>query len=763
MTSPVTDASPSGWDAWITPGRFAALLGLLIFAMFPDVLLGTRTFVFRDFGLYSYPVAHHVRESFWRGEMPLWNPLNNCGIPFFAQWSTMALYPPFLFCVLFPLSWSLGVFCLLHLVWAGLGMYFLAHRWTGSRFGAAAAGLVFVFNGIMLSCLIWPYYVAVISWSPFVWLATERAWREGGRWIPLAALAGAMQMLAGIPEIILLTWLTLAALLAVELFAGTGPRALWLGRCLLVIALVTALGAVQIFPFLDFLPHSHRDSGYAGGEWAMPGTGWANFLVPLFLCYETSTGVFMQHNQGVVSSYYQGIGVAVLAVSAVWLAPERRVRVLAALTLLCVVLAMGPDGAVYSWLRKVFPPLGLMRYPVKFVFLVLFTAPLLCAFALRALAAGDAAAQRRRWRVPVALAAAAGLLIAGLLLYVNHFPQEASDRVATLWNGVTRAVLLALMLGALWRVLRAPAGRPQMFAVAVFLLLLWADLATHVPRQNPTTSRDLFDTQLPPLQALRPAPRPGEARAMLRGSAILQFSEKMLKDPFNTFLLQRLGLFADTNLPEGLAKVDGFYSLFLRREHEVFPRVFGYTNTINEPLADFLGVAQVTSTTNIFAWTARTNFMPLITAGQRVVFADGTNTLAALESPNFNPRAVVFLPPAARVSFTATNATAAQVTMKSFAAHRIECDVTATQPAVLVIAQANYPAWKARVNGTLVPLWHANHAFQAVPVPAGTSRVTLTYEDRAYTLGKWLSLLAFVGCAAACVRRRPPAVPPAPV
>src|SRR2546425_5483369 len=120
-------------DAWFTPGRFAAVAALVIFVLFPDVMLGTRTFVFRDYGLYGYPVAFHHRESFWRGEVPLWNPLSDCGIPFLAEWSTLALYPFSFFYLLSPLSWALGVFSLAHLFLAALGMYFLARRWTGNR------------------------------------------------------------------------------------------------------------------------------------------------------------------------------------------------------------------------------------------------------------------------------------------------------------------------------------------------------------------------------------------------------------------------------------------------------------------------------------------------------------------------------------------------------------------------------------------------------------------------------------------------------
>ena len=39
----------------------------------------------------------------------------------------------------------------------------------------------------------------------------------------------------------------------------------------------------------------------------MPPTGWANMLVPLFYCYRTSEGPYMQHDQGMISSYYSAV------------------------------------------------------------------------------------------------------------------------------------------------------------------------------------------------------------------------------------------------------------------------------------------------------------------------------------------------------------------------------------------------------------------------------------------------------------------------
>src|SRR5215211_4930400 len=88
---------------WLTPRKFVAILGLLIFIAFPQVVLGIHSFVYRDYGLFGYPLAHYYRDSFWRGEIPLWNPYNDLGTPFLAQWGTMVLYPPSLIYLLLPL------------------------------------------------------------------------------------------------------------------------------------------------------------------------------------------------------------------------------------------------------------------------------------------------------------------------------------------------------------------------------------------------------------------------------------------------------------------------------------------------------------------------------------------------------------------------------------------------------------------------------------------------------------------------------------
>src|SRR5216117_169316 len=224
---------------WLTAGRFAAVLGVLVVAGFTGIVTGQRTLVFGDYGLFGYPLAYYHRQSFWRGEVPVWNPLSDFGLPFLAQWNTLTCYPLSLIYLLFPLPWSLGFYCLFHLFLAGLGMYVLANAWATHRLAAAVAGAAYAFSGLALHCLIWPNNIAALGWMPWVVLCVDRATQVGGKHIVIAAAAGAMQMLAGAPEVILFTW-TIALLICLsQWFRASPPARVLLQRLAMVAALVT--------------------------------------------------------------------------------------------------------------------------------------------------------------------------------------------------------------------------------------------------------------------------------------------------------------------------------------------------------------------------------------------------------------------------------------------------------------------------------------------------------------------------------------------
>jgi hypothetical protein len=735
-------AAPRAADEWFTPRRFAGLLGALVCLMYPDVVFGWGTFFHRDYAVFGYPLAAYHRESFWRGEVPLWNPFNYCGLPFLAQWNTMALYPLSLFYLLLPLSWSLGVFCLGHLFLGGMGMYLLARRWTNNPFAGAVAGVAFPFTALMLHCLMWPNNITALGWLPWVVLVSERAWREGGRQILLAALVGTMQMLAGAPEVILLTWVLLAALFAGELVLAPGRRWIVARRFLAAGLWVATLAAAQLLPFLDLLAHSQRDKGFADSVWAMPVWGWANLVVPLFRSYHTTLGVYAQPDQYWVPSYYLGVGILAIALLAAVRARRPRVFLLGAITVFCLVLALGKNGFVYPVLKQVLPGLGFMRYPVKFVILPAVLVPLLAALAITpCLSSSPMDWPRERRRIVVL-----GIALVAIIGFVSwsafQYPLKGTSASVAAVSAASRAAFLAAILGGLAALRRVQQPRWATALRFGFLLCLWLDALTAGPRPNPTAPRWVYDQNLARKELnLQPPPTIGEARAMLNAEAEGNMNVALLTNAADQVLYCRLALFGDANLLDDIPKVAGMYSLYFRELGEVFAGLWA-TPLPPAGLADFLAVSHINVPGKATYLAPRPTHLPWITAGQKAVLAGRDEILSGLVKPDFDPRQTVFLPAEVRGLITTTNPSPAKVSGQRFSAHKVEFDIEAREPALAVISQSYYHNWRAYIGGSPARSLRANHAFQAVEVPAGRSHVRLVYEDRAFHFGALVSLIA---------------------
>jgi hypothetical protein len=740
-------------EAWFSPGRFLLLLLALVFVMYPEVILGQATFFYRDFQLFAYPWAHYHRESFWHGEIALWNPLSNCGVPFLAQWNTMTLYPGSLFYLFLPLSWSLGVFCLLHLVLGGFGMYQLVFRWTNHRASAALAGIAFAFNGVMLSSLMWTNNVAALGWMPWVVLCVERAWREGRRRLIVAAVVGATQMLTGAPEIIFLTWVAIATLWladAVENLESAGRAFLRLSGAA---ALVAALAAIQLLPFLDLLSHSQRDRNFGNTLWSMPAWGCANFLVPLFFTFPWTQNVAFQYDQYWTSSYYVAIGILTLAIVTVWKIRQPRVGLLAGLLILSIVLAMGQHAFVYSWLKLLIPALGFMRYPIKFVVLAVFILPVLAAFAMRWLTSVHTQSHARERRPYVAVVCAALGLIAVILWFARFHPlygPRYNHWPATWQNGWTRALILIVFAGGVLALPRLKLPRSRLLMQLGLLLLIWLDVFSHVPRQNPTVPRSAYQP-VAEVQPWETALREVESRAMPTLAAEVEMHKAQIPDATEDFHRKRFALYSNCNLLEGIPKVNGVFSLHLREAEEVLTLLYHPNRRPSSRLVDFLNVSHLTLPGKGTPWHARSNFMSFVSGGQQPVFASAEECLRALQDPNFDPRAIVYLPLEAREFLQSTNQSNLKIRSQRRSAHRIELETSGR--GMVVLSQSYYHPWKAYVDGRRVPLFRANHAFQALEVSAGEHRIEIVYKDRAFHGGAIISGMALLGCCAFAVRR----------
>ena len=716
-------------------GQFVVVLAALIVAAFPGVVLGLKSFVFRDFGLFAYPLAYFQRQCFWAGELPSWNPYNSCGIPFLAQWNTMSLYPPALLYLVPPLAWGLNFFCLLHLFFGGLGMFLLARRYTRDTLGSALAGIAFPFGGVAQNLLMWPSHMAAFSWMPWVVMLGTEACRVGGRKLAVAALAGALQMLAGGPESIFFTWCFVAVLVAFE--PGEQRRMSSLLRLALLGALVIGLSAAQLIPFVELALHSQRDRHFSDLRSSMPGTGWMNYLVPLAFGSSWEAGVFKQDEQSWTSSYYVGIGVLLLVIRGVWQNRERRVWLFAAAGFVALILAHGDKTPFYGWWGKVLPILKVMAFPVKFVLVPAFAAPLLAAHGLARMRQSPSLPSLRQLVWP---GTALSTLILMVLFWQWHRPSPGNDVSAAVINGIARIGFLAITVMVLGALLRRSEEKSQTVVFGALLLITWLDLRTHVPTQNPTADPSVFAPGIVRQElAMNPQPGLGGSRVMLSPTAEAVFDTTPVKDVRTGYLARRLGYFSNCNLLDNVPKVTGFFSLYPYEAYQLSLLLYLNTNVSFPRLADFLSVSHITAPGEYTAWRTRDSFLPMVTAGQTPVFLDDTNTIARLITPEFDPARTVFLPPESRGVVSVTSPTSARTVLRKFSRHQIEIETEATQPCLVVIAQTYYFRWRAYVDGGASRVLRANYAFMAVEVPAGTHRLRLAYEDRGFLMGACLS------------------------
>lgn len=691
---------------------FWGIVAVVVAIWFWDVLLGVRSFYFRDFALFGYPLALEVKRSYLSGEIPFWNPYNNCGIPFLAQWNTMALYPGSLFCILLPMPWALNVFCVAHLVLGAFGMRRLLLKWTSDERAANLSGVLFAFNGFALCCLMWPNNVAAWGWMPWVVGACANGFRIDGklsrRAMLIAGIVGAIQMLTGAPELIFFTWVIAGcvALAAGGFASGAGVVMAGVMSC--------ALCAAQLLPFFELYTRSHRAMGFDTGDWAMPGWGLAHFFVPRFGMDPTPHGVMMQRDQNWTSSYY--VGALTIALAGFGLR-QRIGATLGAVALGGLVLALGIGG------------LTLFRFPIKFVVPVLF--------ALVALAG-----------LGVARAKGKGLWIAaGLVQAIILAIAIGAGSNTDIWlNAVARSVFL--WAGA-WLISSA---NPLAAAILPFVLI--ADLGSHLPWQNPTVEPEILTRAIDRTVA---APKFGEGRAYHTKAAYQALRKSMADEPAGDVVLRREALSMNVNLIEPTPKLDGFYSMYSWREREFRLALYFSPLTNTAPTLDFLGVTMSSNPERPYAWDPHTNPLPIVTIGAAPKFVKESAVMPSMMDPRFDATQLAFFAEELKTNAALAKLHAepdARATVRSVSRHRIEADVSTDEPALAVMAQSYDPNWKASADGAPLEVFIANYNFHGVVVPAGAKSLVFEYRNRWFQIGCGISLGAAILCGVGMTRRK---------
>jgi len=147
----------------------AATIVVAALAVFGPALVRNEVFTFRDHLDYFQPLRWFTTEQLSACHLPLWNPYNASGEPWFANPQTAVFYPPAWLFLVLPFSTAYVAFLLFHALLLGSGAYL----WFARRASTASAilgAVALMLCGPVMSLLDVQNNFATFAWFPWVLL-----------------------------------------------------------------------------------------------------------------------------------------------------------------------------------------------------------------------------------------------------------------------------------------------------------------------------------------------------------------------------------------------------------------------------------------------------------------------------------------------------------------------------------------------------------------------------------------------------------------
>jgi Bacterial membrane protein YfhO len=715
------------------------------------------------------------------GHVPLWNPELFGGLPFVAAGHGDIFYPTSFLRLVLPVATVVNLNFVVHYLLAGLFTYWLLRRlhcsWTGSVIGALAYELTGVMasypspghDGKLFAC----------TALPLAFLGLLLALRDK-RWEGYAVLAVAVALsLLGHFQIayyvliaagLFALYLTLEAHPEEELTRRGARLALALGAVLLGFG----LAAIQILPFIHYIPFSPRAQGYYGFEgatsYAIPWIHVPEFFLKNFVGARED---YWGSNPLKLHSEYLGLPIVALALLGA-AARERRRLVwwLGGIGLLFLLISLGASTPFYRLFWAVMPLVKKTRAPGMAFFAVAFVVALFAGFGAERLERHEGRKAVVPWLVVgvvLALLAAGGAFASMAATLAGTRTEAARADAAAITRGALGSSLALLATAALAWVALRDRLTPRLFAVTLALVVscdLWLN-ATHFWVYSVSPTRDLFRpdsvtdrvraTPLPyRLVDLGVYPKFGVSLMAFDIPELLGYSGNELR-----YFDELWGL------RSGQSKVGRLqlWDLYAIR-YALLPASApgSVKNTDSIPGFRRLLAGAPTSAgvpANLFE---RAQPAPYARVVPGAIKADSEAIIPTLLDPRMDYSRLVLFTKDAPVTpeplKTMPPASPSRATVTAWAPGRMSLalDPAPVAPSYVLIAENWFPDWHATVDGQPARALRGDFSLITVAVPAGARVVELAFRSPDYRHGKAISLaslvlLAIIGLVPVVARR----------
>jgi len=652
--------------------------------------------VLRDVTYQIQPWQLFARRELRAGRLPLWNPHQFAGAPFWSNGQSAPLFPLHLLFAALPLQLGFVLLPWLRAMAAGCGAWMLARELGLSRPGALLAALIFPLSGMLVSFLLFPMGNA-LALVPWVLWAVERIASGAPAGWSVLALTGGLQLLAGHPETAAHTALLSVLWLLVR--GAARPLAAWLSLAGGWLA-AAGLAAVQIVPLALALPETSRwqSQGAASAEppFLLLLQQPLRLVLPQMYGHPAAGTWWGPFNYSATAVYAGVLALPLAAAGLVRCRADRRWRAVAVLLVFSFV-------AAYHWpgLREILNGLPILGRAAHHR--LIFGVEL--GLALLAGAGCDEWLEGRGRGLLAGAGLVALLLAAAWGLFAGDWARRGLTGEQLGWTAAALAAALLLAASLLWSRERRWTVWPLLPAVALCDLLAahgGINRALPLERLYPETGAVRF------LQGQEG--RVAGLGESLRPNAALVYG---LYDPRG-------------DDPVKLERYEAIYRTFAPGD----PVYFQPIERWSEPWLDRLGVR----------WIVAGPGEPPPDPRWRLAYAGAEGQV--YERPG-------------ALSLVRLEGTDGEARVETREPGRWEIAWRTTGRARLVVAETWDRGWTARKDGRQVPLVTADGALLGVDLGPGTGRVELRYRPPGLVAGAVLTGLTLLTLLGTAIRRGP--------
>lgn len=681
---------------------------------------------FVAFGAYQY-------DRLTEGEIPLWNPYNNAGLPFIADTQAAVFYPPRLLTIVLSgltNGWgyhSLQVEMVAHVFLLTLFMYGFMRRLSLGQPGTIGASLiaaVVVGYGGFISGYP-PLQLALLEaavWLPLALLGVLEATRGGSLdwfWLLVTGLALGLTWMAGHPQTGLYTTYFVVAYMGYRVYlSGLGWKR-FVGGTALFGVITFGLVAVQFIPGVEYTAYSMR-SGLSFDE---KGGG--------FPVQDVMQFVF-PHIVSVWSPLFVGVTGLVLSVIAVF-GRGREVIFWIGAVLVALALSLGAGGALYHLAYNFVPGLRFFRGQERAALLVAMSLAVLAghgALYLHALnVRHDGVTVSRLLRGIVGLLVISGLFTLIVFALWIGSPQTYAPAIGSVFFST---IVVGLLLFIVLQLLQE--GRRTIWFSLLVMLVVFELFSVNIDNDNY---------------------EPYRANVLDAPPYVEVIQAEDVSQPFridgNLYAL-------DGNMASYYKIMDirGTSPLFLDGPHAIIQRVlpsevawelfavrYVLSGGIEIPSSSELVRTDMFGEKTVYLHRLIDPRPYALLRYQYEVLDSDDFARALLADPAFDEREVVILHDEPNLMISETSSEAGLATVSAYTPERVVIEIETPENAILSLAHVDYPGWHAELSGEPVELIRAYGGLTALAVPAGEHVLELRFNPLSYRIGAILSLLTW--------------------